>query len=200
MKKSLAILLALLMLTASFSALAETYAMNEENFTSEQGPVWFYRYYTGETDEILDLNLTPEWGDNWQFSENPNADSVYHSLFEWDGIHAMAGTWLGFPVDMLLVFVAPKDGKATIEPMSFLIKDDGSGNEYQPYLVQIQHVSGDSEPVNLLGDGEEFVLTPYETEAIEVDLKAGDELRFVVRAPDQGGAAVSVQPTVTYAE
>lgn len=198
MKKLVSLLLAALMLAGAVAALAESYPMNEENFTSEQGPVWFYRYYTEETDEILDLNLTPDWGDNWQFSAQPTVDDVYHSLFEWEGIHAMAGKWLGFQIDMVLVFVAPKDGKATLEPMSFLIKDDGSGNAYEPYLVQIHHVSGENEPVKLLG--EDWQLTPYETEAIELELKAGDELRFVVRAPDQGGAAVSVQPTITYAE
>ena len=200
MKKLVSLLLAVLMLTAAASALAESFVMNEENFLSEQGPVWFYRYYTEETDEILDLNLTPDWGDNWQFSAQPTVDDVYHSLFEWDGVHAMAGKWLGFHVDMVLVFLAPKDGRATLEPMSFVIKDDGSGNEYAPYLVQVHHVSGENEPVKLLGEGEDFVLTPFETEAIELELKAGDELRFIVRAPDQGGAAVSVQPTVTYAE
>ncbi len=198
MKKLVSLLLAALMLAGAVAALAESYPMNEENFTSEQGPVWFYRYYTEETDEILDLNLTPDWGDNWQFSAQPTVDDVYHSLFEWEGIHAMAGKWLSFQIDMVLVFVAPKDGKATLEPMSFLIKDDGSGNAYEPYLVQIHHVSGENEPVKLLG--EDWQLTPYETEAIELELKAGDELRFVVRAPDQGGAAVSVQPTITYAE
>ncbi|MGI6725438.1 MAG: hypothetical protein ACOX62_04445 [Christensenellales bacterium] len=197
MKKLVSILLAALMLTAAASALAESYAMNEESFVSEQGPVWFYRYYTDETKEIKDLNLTPEWGDNWQFSEQPTVDEVYHSMCEWDGIQAMPGTWLGFNVDMVLVFVAPKDGKVTIEPMSFVIKDDGK--EYPPYLVQIQHVAGES-VVNLLGGDAEFVETPCETEAIELELKAGEELRFVVRAGDSGGAAVSVMPTITYAE
>ncbi len=198
MKKLVSLLLAVLLLTAAVSALAESYVMNEENFLSEQGPVWFYRYYTAETDEIKDLNLTPDWGDNWQFSTQPTVDEVYHSMCEWDGIQAMPGTWLGFNVDMVLVFVAPKDGKVTLEPMSFVVKDDG--NEWPAYLVQVQHVSGENEPVNLLGEGVDFVETPYETAAIELELKAGDELRFVVRSSDNGGAAVSVQPTITYAE
>lgn len=199
MKKLLSLLLAALMLTSAFAALAESYPMNEENLTAEQGPVWFYRFYNAETDEIADLHLTPEWGDNWQFSAQPSVDEVYHSIFEWDGVHAMPGTWLGYNIDMVLVFVAPKDGKATIEPTSFVFKDDGSGNEYPPYLVQIVHASGEN-VVNLLGEGVDFVEIPLETEAIEVELKAGDELRFVVRAGDHGGAAVSLQPTVTYAE
>lgn len=197
MKKLVSLLLVALLLIASVSALAESYVMNEENFLAEQGPVWFYRFYSDETKEIADLTLTPEWGDNWQFSAQPTVDEVYHSLCEWDGIQAMPGTWLGFNVDMMLVFVAPKDGKATIEPMSFVVKDDG--NEWPAYLVQVVHVSGENE-VKLLGEGVDFVETPYETEAVEVELKAGDELRFVVRSSDNGGAAVSVQPTITYAE
>ena len=196
MKKLVSLMLAALMLLSVSAALAESYVMNEESFIAEQGPVWFYRFYSEEEDKIADLNLTPEWGDNWQFSEQPSVDEVYHSLCEWDGIQAMPGTWLGKHVDMLLVFAAPKAGKVTIEPMSFVVKDDG--NEYEPYLVQIVHVSGENE-VKLLGE-EDFVLTPYETEAIELELAEGDEIRFVVRSSDNGGAAVSVMPTITYAE
>lgn len=109
----------------------------------------------------------------------------------------MPGTWLGKQVDMLLVFAAPKDGKVTIAPMSFVIKDDG--NEWEPYKVQIQKFDAATQEVtNLLG--EDWQLTPYETEAIELEVKAGDELRFVVRSTGSGGAAVSVMPVITYAE
>lgn len=195
MKKLFALMLAALMLVSATAALAESYVMNEESFIAEQGPVWFYRYYSEEEDAIADLNLTPEWGDNWQFSKEPSVDEVYHSLCEWDGIQAMPGTWLGKHVDMMLVFLAPKDGKLTIEPMSFVIKDDG--NTYEPYLVQITHVSGEEETKLL---GEDFVPTPVETEAIELVVKEGDEIRFIVRSSDNGGAAVSVMPTLTYAE
>jgi hypothetical protein len=195
MKKLFALLLAGLMLVSATAALAESYVMNEESFIAEQGPVWFYRYYSEEEDAIADLNLTPEWGDNWQFSKEPSVDEVYHSLCEWDGIQAMPGTWLGKHVDMMLVFLAPKAGKLTLEPMSFVIKDDG--NTYEPYLVQITHVSGEEETKLL---GEDFVPTPVETEAIELDVKEGDEIRFIVRSSDNGGAAVSVMPTLTYAE
>ncbi|MHC1785751.1 MAG: hypothetical protein AB9880_01630 [Christensenellales bacterium] len=196
MKKLVSLLLAVLMMAGTAAVLAESYPMTEETFTSEQGPVWFYRYYTEATDEILDLNLTKEWGDNWQFSKQPTVDNVYHSFCEWDGIQAMPGKWLGKAIDMVLVFVAPKDGKATLEPMSFVIKDDG--NTWEPYLVQILHVTAGQEPVKLLG--EDFVLTPYESAAIPLDLKAGDEVRFVVRSADNGGAAVSVMPVITYAD
>lgn len=195
MKKLFALLLAGLMLVSATAALAESYVMNEESFIAEQGPVWFYRYYSEEEDAIADLNLTPEWGDNWQFSKEPSVDEVYHSLCEWDGIQAMPGTWLGKHVDMMLVFLAPKAGKLTLEPMSFVIKDDGT--TYEPYLVQITHVSGEEETKLL---GEDFVPTPVETEAIELDVKEGDEIRFIVRSSDNGGAAVSVMPTLTYAE
>jgi hypothetical protein len=195
-KKLVSIFLAVLMLAGAAAALAESYPMTEETFTAVQGPVWFYRYYSEATDEILDLNLTPEWGDNWQFSKQPSVDNVYHSFCEWEGIQAMPGTWVGKHIDMVLVFLAPKDGKATLEPMSFVIKDDG--NKWEPYLVQILHVSGENTPVKLLG--EDWQLTPYQTEAITLDLKAGDEVRFVVRSSDNGGAAVSVMPVITYAE
>lgn len=197
MKKLVSLLLAAALMLSLASALAESYPMNEETFTSEQGPVWFYRYYSEEEDTIKDLTLTPEWGDNWQFSSNPQADEVYHSMCEWDGIQAMPGTWLGKQVDMVLVFVAPKDGKVSIEPMTFAIKDDG--NEWPPYKVQIEKFSAEKqESSKLLGD--DWQLTPYETQAIETELKAGDELRFIVRSSDNGGAAVSVQPVITYAE
>lgn len=197
MKKLISLFLAALMLVGITTAMAETFEMNEENFLAEQGPVWFYRYYSEEEDAIKDLNLVAEWGDNWQFSATPQADEVYHSLCEWDGIQAMPGTWLGKQVDMLLVFAALKDGKVTIAPMSFVIKDDG--NEWEPYKVQIQKFDAATQEVtNLLG--EDWQLTPYETEAIELEVKAGDELRFVVRSTGSGGAAVSVMPVITYAE
>ncbi len=197
MKKLVSLLLAALMMLSVSVALAESYPMTEETFTSEQGPVWFYRYYSEEENAIKDLNLMTEWGDNWQFSATPQADEVYHSFCEWDGIQAMPGTWLGKHVDMVLVFAAPKEGKATIEPMKFEIKDDG--NEWPPYMVQIEHYKAENkEAVKLLG--EDWQMTPYETQALEVELKAGDELRFIVRSADNGGAAVSVQPVITYAE
>lgn len=197
MKKLLALVLASLMLLGITSALAESFVMNEENFTAEQGPVWFYRYYSEEEDTINDLNLVVEYGDNWQFSATPEVDEVYHSFCEWDGIQAMPGTWMGKQVDMVMVFLAPKDGKVTVEPMSFVIKDDG--NEWEPYMVQIQLYTAQTQEVkNLLG--EDWQMTPYESEAIELEVKTGDEIRFVVRSADAGGAAVSVQPTITYAE
>ncbi len=198
MKKLVSLLLAALLLLGVTAAFAESYPMNQDVLGTEQGPVWFYRYYTAETDEIKDLNFYPEWGDNWQFSTQPEVDGIYSSLFEWDGVHTQPGKWLGFNVDIVLVFVAPKDGKATIEPINFVHKDDG--NEWPPYLVQIQHVSGENEPVNLLGEEVDFVETPFQTEAIELELKAGDEIRFISRATDNGGATVYMEPTVTYAE
>lgn len=199
MKKLVSLLLAALMLLSLPAALAESYTMNEDSFISEQGPVWFYRCYSEEEDAIKDLNLADPalgWGDNWQFSTQPTVDEVYHSMCEWDGIQAMPGKWLGKYVDIVLVFAAPKAGKVTLEPMSFVVKDDG--NTYDPYLVQIIHVSGDKQ-MKLLGE-EDFVMTPYETEAMELELAEGDEIRFVVRSSDSGGAAVSVMPTITYAE
>lgn len=197
MKKLVSLLLAVLLITGAAAALAESYPMNTDVLGQEQGPVWFYRYYSAETDEIADLTVYPDWGDNWQFSAQPTVDEVYFSIFEWDGVFTQPGTWLGQNVDIVLVFVAPKDGSLTIDPVNFVLKDDG--NEWPPYLVQVQHVSGEA-VVNLLGDGVDFVETPFQTEAIQLEVKAGDEIRFISRASDNGGASVYMEPSVSYAE
>lgn len=174
---------------------AETYALTEETFTLEQGPVWFFRYYDASENGIFDLHATPMWGDNWQFSEDPNADQVYHSICEWDGIHAMPGTWIGEYIDIVVVFRAPKDGSITIQPTEFVIKDDGS--TYPAYLVRIDCAAGEEVKQLFPAEGE-WAETPVTTEAITLDVTEGAEIRFVIRAGDDGGAAVSVQPVIVY--
>ncbi len=200
MKKLVSVALAvfLLLSCASVLAIEETnqFALTEETLTAEQGPVWYYLYYDAAADAVAELNLTTMWGDNWQFSKDPEGDQVFHSICEWEGIQAMPGTWMGQAIDIIAAFRAPKAGKIVIEPMTFEIKDDG--NTYTPYLVSICSVSGETVTKLFPATEEEFALTPSTTEAIELEVTEGDEIRFTVRASDDGGAAVSVMPIITY--
>ena len=196
MKRILVLVLVLCFaLVPAMAEEAESYTLNEETFTLEQGPVWFFRYYDAAENAIFDLHATPMWGDNWQFSEDPNADQVYHSMCEWDGIQAMPGTWIGEYIDIVVVFRAPKAGNITIMPTEFVIKDDG--NTWPPYLVSIGASNGE-EVVQLFPAEGEWAETPVTSDEITLDVEEGTEIFFIIRAGDDGGAAVSVQPTIVY--
>ncbi len=199
MKKLFTLVLCLCMALSctAFAQEAESYALTEETFTLEQGPVWYFMYYDGETKTVNELHAMPSFGDNWQFSENPDADQVYHSICEWDGIQAMPGTWIGQPIDIVVKFVAPKAGTIEIAPMDFVIKDDGA--EWPPYQVRIAKAgAAEGEAVNLFPAEGEWAETPATTEAITLDVTDGEAVYFVVRATDYGGAAVSVMPVISY--
>ncbi len=200
MKKLFALLLALALcfsLTAVAEEAPETYALTEDTLTLEQGPVWYYLYRDIAENGIFELHATPAWGDNWQFSESPDADQVYHSICEWDGIQAMPGTWIGEYIDIVVKFVAPKAGTVEIAPMEFVVKDDGS--EWPAYLVQILTPAETEGEYDILFPAEgEWAETPVTTEAITVEVQEGYEILFVVRSGDDGGAAVSVMPVISY--
>ncbi len=199
MKKILSLALALVLCLTAFSALAEAtqvvYALNVDTLTLEQGPVWSYLYFDEAKNELVELNATPDWGDNWQFSAQPTVDNVYHSICEWDGVvYAMPGTWIGKHIDIVTAFTAPRAGTVVIAPASFVIKDDG--NEYAPYFVKI--VKHAAEDVQLFPADGEWAQTPVATEGIEVEVAEGDMIYFTVRSADDGGAAVSIQPSIAY--
>lgn len=200
MKKLLALVLALALCLSVSVALAEaapeTYALTEETFTLEQGPVWFFQYFDVAENGFFDLHATPAWGDNWQFSENPDADQVYHSICEWDGIQAMPGTWIGENIDIVVCFKAPKAGTIVIAPMEFVVKDDG--NEWPAYLVKIEKSIEDGKFEKVFPADTDWAETPVTTEAIEIEVAEGAEIHFVVRSGDDGGAAVSVMPVISY--
>ena len=204
MKKLLSLTLVLLMLTGLMCSAAlagDVYALNEETLTLEQGPIWYFLYFDESDEGVHPLNPTPMWGDNWQFSENPQGDNVYHSICEWDGIQAMPGTWMGKHIDIVVAFKAPKDGTVTIEPMEFVIKDDG--NEHPNYFVAIAFTKADGETTTQLfpiNADENFAETPVTTEAITLDVEEEDFIFFSIHATDDGGAAVSVMPVITYAD
>lgn len=200
MKKLLALVIALMLCLAGSVALAEeapeTYALNEDTLTLEQGPVWFFQYYDAAEDGIFDLHATPNWGDNWQFSESPDADQVYHSICEWDGIQAMPGTWIGEFIDIVVCFKAPKAGTVVIAPMEFVVKDDG--NEWPAYLAKIEVSAADGTFAKVFPAEGDWAETPVTTEEIELAVEEGTLIHFVVRAGDDGGAAVSVMPVISY--
>lgn len=199
MKKLLSLVLALVFCLTAFSALAEAtqavYPLNVDTLTLEQGPVWSYLYFDAAKNEMVELNATPDWGDNWQFSTQPTVDNVYHSICEWDAVvYAMPGTWIGEHIDIVIAFTAPRAGTVVIAPTSFVIKDDG--NTWPPYLVKV--VKHAAEDVQLFPAEGEWAQTPVATEGIEVEVAEGDKIYFVVRSGDDGGAAVSIQPSVAY--
>ncbi len=200
MKKLLSLALSLMVLLTAGTALAEAvqaaYPLNVDTLTLTQGPVWSFHYLDAAKNELVDLNPTPDWGDNWQFSKQPTVDNVYHSICEWDGVvYAMPGTWIGEHIDIVIAFTAPRAGTVVIAPASFVIKDDG--NTYTPYLVKIVKPSADGD-VKLFPAEEEWAQTPAATAGIEVEVAEGDKIHFAVRSGDDGGAAVSIQPSIAY--
>lgn len=204
MKKLIALILTLVMSLSLTAALAEaateTYALDLDTFTLEAGPVWFYSSYDAAENKIASLFATPDFGDNWQFSAEPSADQCYHSICEWDeGIYAMPGTWIGENIDILVCFKAPKAGTVVIAPVEFAIKDDG--NTWPAYLVRISksaEAEGEYDVIFPAEEGKEWAETPVITEAIEVEVQEGTEILFAVRSSDDGGAAVSVMPVISY--
>ncbi len=202
MKKLLSLVLALTLCLTASAALAEAaqavYALNVDTLTLTQGPVWSYLYFDEAKNEMVELNATPDWGDNWQFSTQPTVDNVYHSICEWDGvIYAMPGTWIGKHIDIVVAFTAPKAGTVVIAPMSFVIKDDG--NPWPSYQVRIVKPAAEgAEDVQLFPAEGEWSETPAATAGIEVEVAEGDKIYFVVRSGDDGGAAVSLQPSIAY--
>ncbi len=200
MKKLLSLVLSLMVLFTAGTALAEAvqaaYPLNVDTLTLTQGPVWSFHYFDAAKKELAELNPTPDWGDNWQFSKQPSVDNVYHSICEWDGVvYAMPGTWIGEHIDIVVAFTAPKAGTVVISPTAFVVKDDG--NTYAPYQVKIVKPSAEGD-VQLFPAEGEWAQTPVATAGIEVNVAEGDKILFVVRSGDDGGAAVSIQPTVAY--
>lgn len=205
MKKLLSLLLAAVMVLGCSAALAETYALNEETLTLEQGPVWYFYFLEEDAGAPAELFATPSWGDNWQFSENPTVDNVYHSICEWDGVRAMPGTWLGKHIDIVVSFKAPKAGSITIDPMTLACHTDGAIPD-NGYLLSITKASGEAITLLLpnMDDANAFVEIPalegLTTEAITATVLEGDIISFVVRSSDDGGAAILLEPSITYAE
>jgi hypothetical protein len=199
MKKLLSLVLALMLSLTVIPALAEAvqsvYALNVDTLTLTQGPVWSFLYFDEAKNEMVELNATPDWGDNWQFSKQPSVDNVYHSICEWDGVvYAMPGTWIGKHIDIVVSFTAPKAGTVYIAPTSFVVKDDG--NPHESYQVKI--VKHAAEDVQLFPAEGEWAQTPVATAGIEVAVAEGDKIYFEVRSGDDGGAAVSIQPSIAY--
>ena len=203
MKKLLSLILALALCLAAGAALAEApqavYALNVDTLTLTQGPVWSYLYFDEAQNEMVELNATPDWGDNWQFSKQPSVDQVYHSICEWDGVvYAMPGTWIGKHIDIVAAFTAPRAGTVVIAPMTFVVKDDG--NEYPAYQVKIVKpaaAEGAADTQLFPAEGE-WAQTPAASAGIEAEVAEGDKIYFIVRSGDDGGAAVSVQPSIAY--
>jgi len=122
---------AVFMLSLAAPAFAETYSVAEAYAgATEQGPDWFYvvRVDGGEWQE---LNHYAEWGDNWQYSTDPNGDGIYYSIFTWGGtVTLMSGVKDGAKYEVGVAFKAPGDGLIIID--DFVVISHGGDPEAPP--------------------------------------------------------------------
>jgi hypothetical protein len=91
---------------------------------TEQGPAW---YYVGREDagEWKDLTFYPDYGDNWQFSSNPEGDGIYYSIYDWEGICIGVGNANSKKYTIAVGFKAPLAGTITIPNFDVEAFDEG---------------------------------------------------------------------------
>ena len=146
MRKLLSITLAFVLtlaLVTPLKAANEFYALTESiRGATQQGPDWHYLVSRGGG-EWQELNHTPDWGDNWQYSRNPMGDGIYHSM-DFDGTIAYA--WVGWSegdrFDIAARFTVSEAGTYSIPSWRHLLVNHGD-----------IHFDGNGWIVTNLGDG-----------------------------------------------
>jgi hypothetical protein len=113
--------------------------VNEYEGDDTQGPAWFYMARLN-WEEWQELNLYSDWGDNWQYSEDPDTDEIYFSICTWDGMVTLEAGVVesddpdneyGFDVyEIAVAFKAPANG--TIVIPDFIVKSHGPDDADDP--------------------------------------------------------------------
>ncbi len=148
----------------------------------ENGPVWYYLCDDGTG--IRELHYTEEWGDNWQYSENPTVDQVYYSLMDWEGLKVNAGMWGDVNVKIIIGWRAYKDGTAKIGEWDYTAYDGSNNLEGFVAGSKVTILHNDTE----IWTGTSTAEGGDVYEGTEVEVKEGDFIYFVFDSKDASTA------------
>ena len=184
------------------SAHAHEYMLIEAiSGATEQGPNWHYLVSRGG-EEWQELYHTPDWGDNWQYSRNPQADNIYHSIGFGDGIaYAWTGWADGDRFDIAARFTVPTTGTWTIAPWRHLFVEYGyiqwhgefDGVNIGWFVENLN--TGTIDAIIRLNDEEIYRGTSSNTgivanEPITIEANAGDHIWFIVEPHENANGPV----------
>jgi hypothetical protein len=190
MKKRLALLMLALLfaLALPFHAYAEgdSYPLAEAiEGDTEQGPEWSY-LVSVNGGEWQELYHTPEWGDNWQFSDTPDGVGIYYSLYYSEGkLLAESGIKDGAVYSIAARFQAPKDGELFIAPWRHPLTNYDGAIPGESGDWVIKPLEGGSAKISILHNGTALYAGDASDPAnasgeLSVQAKAGDFIWFVV--------------------
>lgn len=202
MKKLLAIVITLSMVFTMGLALTHATEDQATSFVdavtadTEQGPVWYYLFDDGDGYE--ELNYTPDWGDNWQYSAQPLVDDVYFSIFDQEGFRAWAGTYGDLNVKIIVGWEAYQDGTVDIAEWDY--------TAYEYNDSDMTNVVADGVVTILHGTTEVFSATTTTTAADnvfagdQVEVVEGDMIYFIMDGENSTNATFSLDTlAVSYA-
>ncbi|MDR1532215.1 MAG: hypothetical protein LBS62_08540 [Clostridiales bacterium] len=207
MKKLIFTLMTLAVIMASAAialAAGEVYTLREAiEGDTEQGPEWSY-LSSVDGGEWQELYYTPDWGDNWQYSDTPDGVGIYYSIYLSEGkLMAEAGVRDGVSYAVAARFTAPRDGELVIAPWRHILTtydgmyEDESGITVKPitdgYINAVIRKNGE-ELYRAATDGSLVSSAELKTSVV-----TGDELWFIVE-PGEGaeGDALMNDVAVSY--
>jgi hypothetical protein len=177
------VIVAAMVFAAAVSVEAQTYkAADEYKGDKAQGPAWYYmvRVNGGAWQELKHVStLAAEyrsWGDNWQFSSNPNADGIYYSICTWDGVVTVeSGNNGGKKYEVAVAFKAPSAGRITIGNFSVVSHGPESPEEAPLGPVAVTFLHGTKQLGSTAISGRTGTVR-----GVNADVKAGDMVYVVV--------------------
>jgi hypothetical protein len=185
MKKQIFALLtvAVLLLAVTANASAQNFKIVDDyKGDKNQGPVWYYmvRVNGGAWQELKHVStLAAEyraWGDNWQYSSNPNGDQLYYSFCTWGGIVTIqSGNKDGKKYEVALGFKSPGAGRVTIGNFGVIShgQDDPADPPPGPVAVTILHEGTQLGSTTISG-------RTGTVRGVNANVKAGDMIYVVV--------------------
>jgi hypothetical protein len=174
---------AVMSLAVAVSVGAQTYKVADEyKGNKAQGPVWYYmvRVNGGAWQELKHVSTLPaeyrSWGDNWQFSSNPNADGIYYSLWTWEGVVTVeSGNKDGKKYEVAVAFKAPSAGRITIANFSVVSHGQEDPAEPSSGPVAVTFLHGATQLGSTVVSGRTGTVR-----GVNANVKAGDMLYVVV--------------------
>jgi hypothetical protein len=154
--------------------------VDEYKGDKDQGPLWYY-VVRRDGEAWRELNYTREWGDNWQYSKNPERDGLYYSICTWEGIVTVeSGAKRGGSVyEAALAFKAPFDGAITIpdfDVVSHADSENGGAEGDPPGPVAVTILKGPDQLASTTIDGYEGTVKG----AADIAVAAGDTVYIYV--------------------
>ncbi|MDR1663420.1 MAG: hypothetical protein LBR83_00665 [Clostridiales bacterium] len=213
MKKFLSLLLAAVMVFSvtaivPASEAGATYALEEAlPGATEQGPEWNYLARVDEG-EWQALYYTAQWGDNWQYSETPDGDGIYFSLYLSEGKAIAYPGWMdGQRYSIAARYTAPKKGTVTIAPWRHMLSTYGDIylDDEGAWVIKPKEEGGITAVITKNGEelyrGDSSPTEVVGSEAITVDVAKGDEIWFIVEPHEDAEGDVLINDlSVTYGE